>query len=809
MKLTSEIAGYAGFVGLATGLAIGTAPSAADVRDGIPSAAELAPRLDLDPFRGLTHAGMLLAARDASGKLEAGRPWAAWMALRDYLDDADDAPPAVALLGARAAAGWDGWGQVRRLLRGREWLSDEDGGAGLLLLGRAEEAAGDPAAAILAYRRFAAVGGGETRGVTSAHLGRVLGAAGRHAEAAAAFRAAAGDLPEVADWMAALQAGALAEAGFAATVGMPAGGSAAAHGHLAAAEARARQRAGDVAGGAARLEQEAHALAEEDAVAAAELTLQRARLLAAAGRQAEPRDALRRMAGDAGLPASVRARAAALLGGLPGGPAAEEELARADAYEAAAKPGLAAKALRSALRLGAADGAAARLRVGRLLFEAADYGPARSWLLDAAEKLRDPEQLAAAELYAARSLVRQGKADDGMEALRRVAERRAGTAAAGTAWFLLGDAAADRPTAIVLYRRAAATASPEAAEALFRAGDRSRREGDAAGALRAWEDYAARYPRGEQAAQAAYSAGLLHERAGRAERARALYAAAVAADPVAYYAVRAADRLGVDPLAAAIATPSALPATGDAAAVAATLRRLRLLDAAGLQEAWRAELDSHVRRTQGRPAALLALAEGLRDDGHGVEAIRLGRALLEARGGAWDERLLRVVFPLPYHELVLDEAGRAGVDPWLLAGLVRQESSFDRRARSWVGATGLSQIMPGTGRWLAPAAGVRSFDPALLTVPEINLRMGSRYLRDQLRRYGGARDLALAAYNAGPGRADRWKRELGYGRDVDAFREEIPFAETRHYVKVVMRNAEVYRRLYGPGRSAGLASPAR
>jgi soluble lytic murein transglycosylase len=101
---------------------------------------------------------------------------------------------------------------------------------------------------------------------------------------------------------------------------------------------------------------------------------------------------------------------------------------------------------------------------------------------------------------------------------------------------------------------------------------------------------------------------------------------------------------------------------------------------------------------------------------------------------------------------------------------------------------------------------VRSFQPELLTVPEINLRMGSRYLRDQLKRYRGARDLALAAYNAGPSRADRWKRELGHGRDVDAFREAIPFAETRHYVQVVIRNAEVYRHLYAKDRSPGLAA---
>jgi soluble lytic murein transglycosylase len=119
---------------------------------------------------------------------------------------------------------------------------------------------------------------------------------------------------------------------------------------------------------------------------------------------------------------------------------------------------------------------------------------------------------------------------------------------------------------------------------------------------------------------------------------------------------------------------------------------------------------------------------------------------------------------------------------------------------------GLSQIMPSTGKWLTRGTGIEDYDPSMLAVAEINLHMGARYLADQLRRYGGSRDLALIAYNAGPGRADRWKSELGYGGDPDAFREKIPFDETREYVMVVLRNAAVYRRLYGGPRGPGLPS---
>ncbi|HVG44723.1 MAG TPA: lytic transglycosylase domain-containing protein [Longimicrobium sp.] len=809
MKLTTRIASYAGAVGVLTGLLLGS--SRAALRD-LPRVSDFRPDVGLDPFRGLTHVGMLVSAREARARLDDGRPWAAWNALRDFAkEDEDELPPAMALLAARAAAGWDGWSHVRRLLDGRPWLAREDGGAGLMLLARAEEAKGDRAAAARAYRRYAAVARGADRGLAHARLGAVLRRDGRAREAAAAFARAAAELPEVADWMAALRADALAAAKDPSASPAASSGSSAARAAGARAEARLLSARGDRSAAAARLEREAEALSSVDPQASAALALDGARLRVAHGQAGEARDAVRRIAADERAAAGVRAKAAALLGELPGDRSAGEELARAAAYEAAGKAGLAARALRSAASRGAGADGRGLLRIARLLFEAADYAPAREWALKAAEKL-DGEAAGEAELIAARSLVRMGKEDDGVAALRRLAERRPGTAAAGSAWFLLGDAASDRDAAIAHYRRAAAVAqSPHAREAQLRVGDRCRRGGDDECAAKAWEDYAARWPRGDETAETAYRAGVLLEGMGRTERARAMYAAAIAAEPTAYHAVRAADRLGVDPLAQAVSTPAGWSvASGSADEVAGILGRLRTLEAAGLDEPWKAELEAQARVLESRPSALLLLGEGVRDAGHAVEGIRIGRRLLEMRGGAWDERLLRLVFPFPYRELIADEAARAGIDPWLLAGLVRQESSFDADARSWVGARGLSQIMPATGAWLAPGAGVRSFSPELLTVPEINLRMGSRFLRDQLRRYRGKRDLALAAYNAGPGRADRWKRELGYGGgDPDAFRDRIPFAETREYVKAVIRNAEVYRRLYGPGRSPGLVGGGR
>lgn len=800
---------YAALLGLATGLAFGTASGERAVLSAIPAVEELTPHLPDDPMPALTHAAMALAVREAEGHLQAGRPWAAWKELRRFVSKPADAPDQVVLVAARSAAGWDGWSQVRRLLEGRDWLARRGGGEGLYLLGRAHAARQDWDDAADAYRGYLEVRGAERRAEAAARLGVVLARADDDAGAGRAFAAAAGGETETADWMRALQAEALASAGDAGVVSAASAPSPSAPVRLRQTRAEMRYwlARGDTARALARLQREEQFLAADDAAPqAAELMLEHARLLDASGRDAEARADLRRVAGDGRVPGAARVRAAARLGEMPGSRTADEELARAAAFEAGNRPGLAARALRSAIRAGAPDDAATRFRLGRLLFEERDFRPAREALLDAAARLADPAQAAEAELYAARALRRLGSLD-GYAEMKTLVEKRAGTPAAGSALFLLGDASDDRDRAIAYYRRAAeVTSSPDAREAGYRLGDRLLKAGQDGAAAAAWEAYARRWPRGEQTAEAAYRAGVIHERAGRDEKARALYAAAIAADPVSYYAIRAADRAGADPLAAALANGREWPAVpGDAGETAAALRRLESLDAAGMEEAWSQELAWQTRRLDRRPAALLALAEGLRDRGRTVEAIRLGRALLERRGGEWDARLLRVVFPFQYQELLMAEAERADVDPYLLAALVRQESSFNPRARSWVGATGLSQIMPATGQWLAPGAGVSNFDPSLLAVPEINLRMGARYLRDQLRRYGGKRDLALAAYNAGPSRADRWRRELGYGGDPDRFRERIPFAETRHYVQVVIRNAVVYRRLYGGERSPGLA----
>ena len=795
------------FAGVVLGLS--AVWSSEPLRLVLPTMAELQPIPTLEPVRALHRTEMVIAMEEARDYLNAERPWAAWTLLREHVNDPTSAPATTIFLAAKGAAGWGGWGQVEELLGGREWLDRMGEGEGWFLLGRAHEEHGEWKAAAAAFRRHASLTDGAARGISEARAGRALREAGRMQEASAVFSAAAEHLPAVADWMTTLSAEAAVAAGNLSRpssypLSVPhAHSSPAVRMRWARTEAMRREALGDPVRAVEVLKREHRVLSSQGAIAeSADLGVATAALLHRAGRVAEARDMLRGIAWEATAPAPVRRRAATLLGEITDQRTASEELARASAYEAAGQPGLAARSLRAALAAGTPDNATTRLRLGKLLFDAANYAPARIALLDAASRLSDAERRAEARLLAARARYRSGDRRVGLAELRQVAAAYPSTAAAGTALFLLGDIDANLRDALSLYRQAAEIErSPNARAALYRVGDRSLKIGQTAAALRAWEEYVARYPRGEQTATTAFHAGQLHEQAGRTAKARALYSAAMLADPLSYYAVRAGERLALQPLDRVLSQPHPwVGLAADPVQAAAALDRLDLLQQAALDEAWEEELQATLRRFDGRPVALLALAEGLRDRGHTREAIRLGRRLLQEQEGEWNLRLLRVVFPLPYRTVLMHEAERSDVDPMLLAGLARQESLFEASARSRVGAAGLTQIMPSTGRWLAPSVGIGAFQERMLLIPEVNLRMGAYYLADLLDRYDGARDLALAGYNAGPGRADRWRKTLGHDRDIDAFRENIPFDETRHYVKVVLRNAAIYDRLYTTSR---------
>src|SRR5262249_41043683 len=139
-------------------------------------------------------------------------------------------------------------------------------------------------------------------------------------------------------------------------------------------------------------------------------------------------------------------------------------------------------------------------------------------------------------------------------------------------------------------------------------------------------------------------------------------------------------------------------------------------------------------------------------------------------------------------------------DPYLLQALIREESAFDAKAFSWAGALGLSQLMLPTARSIARSLHIPHLDQEALLSPEVNLRLGAWYLGALLKRFGGNKALALAAYNAGPGAVAQWAGGDSTA-ELDAWIEDIPIAETRGYVKRVMRSYNSYNLLYGDSQA--------
>jgi len=153
------------------------------------------------------------------------------------------------------------------------------------------------------------------------------------------------------------------------------------------------------------------------------------------------------------------------------------------------------------------------------------------------------------------------------------------------------------------------------------------------------------------------------------------------------------------------------------------------------------------------------------------------------------------LFPKPYWTDLKKFSSQNALDPYLVASLIRQESEFNPGAVSKANAVGLMQLLPKVGKNVAKEEKLKHFSPTQLFTPEINLRLGTRYFREMVDKFG-AFEYALAAYNAGSNRVDDWQGQGKY-RDPQEFVESIPFTETREYVQAILRNANVYRQLYG------------
>ncbi len=228
---------------------------------------------------------------------------------------------------------------------------------------------------------------------------------------------------------------------------------------------------------------------------------------------------------------------------------------------------------------------------------------------------------------------------------------------------------------------------------------------------------------------------------------------------------------------------------------------------------------SQARQNPSFRRALYAISMGLRSEGvrewnYGAHLVNaqglLGRmtdrellasAALACEQQVWDrcintsERMREIAdveqsFPMPFREAVLKRSRDIDLDPAYVYGLIRQESRFIMDARSHVGASGLMQVMPATAKWTARKIGLEHFKPEQINQRDTNIAIGTGYLKIVLDNFEGSMPLAAAAYNAGPSRARKWRQ----GRDLEGaiWAENVPFNETRDYVKKVLSNTTLY-----------------
>jgi soluble lytic murein transglycosylase len=327
-----------------------------------------------------------------------------------------------------------------------------------------------------------------------------------------------------------------------------------------------------------------------------------------------------------------------------------------------------------------------------------------------------------------------------------------------------------------------------------------------------------KYPVSANAVDAVYWLGRVAEREGNPAHARSYYEKAVDRYPQTYFGHAAALRLAKlgpgeeDPaeVLASIPPPPALrpfdepipPAAADRWARAQALRTIAFDASAEL------ELKNAYFATSS-PRFLLEAAQAAFDQGHFAAGMAYGRIIVPS----FDSRKIsdvpmevwKALYPLPYEAALRREAAKNDFDPMFAAGLIRQESTFQADVVSYANAYGLMQILPKTGKILAKQLKVK-YSKDMLFQPDYNLQLGMLYIAN-LVRLTGAPEYAAAAYNAGEDRIALWKSERPY-EEIPELVESIPFTQTREYVQIVLRNAEVYRMIYGPGAAPAVSAAA-
>jgi soluble lytic murein transglycosylase len=337
----------------------------------------------------------------------------------------------------------------------------------------------------------------------------------------------------------------------------------------------------------------------------------------------------------------------------------------------------------------------------------------------------------------------------------------------------------------------------------------SLRQGRNAEAKNGFEQQIARYPTSAEVPAALYWRGRLAEEDGDNAMAAAFYQKISERYRNYYYGPLARERIsklnvGADPPHYAIldhvAPISDLPPLENTTVPDDNLRieKARLLENGGLLDFAVRELKAAAEEEKGNwlPGEMARLYQDAGRYDIAVETLKRSIPNYFALDlSALPRANWEALFPRPYWTDLKKFASANALDPYLVASLIRQESEFNPNAVSNKNALGLMQLLPKVGKGVAKEVKLKHFSAPQLLTPAVNLQLGTKYFRSMVDQFGGF-EYALAAYNAGDYRVRDWQAGTKY-RDVQEFVESIPFTETREYVQAIMRNANVYRQLYG------------
>jgi len=440
--------------------------------------------------------------------------------------------------------------------------------------------------------------------------------------------------------------------------------------------------------------------------------------------------------------------------------------------------------------------------VGKSLYRKRKYAEARRELGKVGRSCPNRYIAGMARFYIARCLDKSGRRRDARERYIRFSEDFPDHPMAARALWNAGrtcETLGDFPRARKIYATLVEK-FPDSdfyGRSLWRIGFGLYRDRDYEGALRYFSDQAGRVSDGPLRDAFFFWAGKSAEKLGRDPE--IWWRKASDGFPRSYYSVRARMKLGApQPMIRedVVFPPAPRELKLDREGRDSFIRGALLLEI-GLRKFAEAEFGSVLRRARDKRALLHALSAEYERTGLFGKSFRMKLEFAKQMDG-WDPdgrggTYLGVSYPEYYIDLIGRFAEDLALDPALVLAVIRRESFFNHMAISSAGAVGLMQIMPSTGRFLARRFGLGRINRNDLINPELNIRLGCSFLSDQLRRFGDP-VLALAAYNAGPSNVRRWVRNIGYS-DPDEFVELIPFAETRSYIKQVLKDYSIYRLL--------------